>query len=284
MAVAVSAGTESGGSGSAGGLWTDNKIATQVEAFIDGARTALGVLDSSIAVSLTKGGDAHLDRGLGDRRRHRRCPRPTRSRRISRARRPVAIAIGLSLAHNTVADTVAAYLANAVVATTDPNLANGAKGNISITATDSGTISVSSIAVAVSVAAGLGDTSVGVAGGGSESTNVILTTTNAYLDGATVGTSAHPVGTVTINATSSGQSVASATVAAVAASILRLRRHRGRRGRIGMSGRAQLPHLALIPTAPRRRPTCTRPRPAIRRRCLLNGRQVVQIASGARAA
>ena len=213
LAVAVSAGTESGGSAAAGGLWTDNKIATQVEAYIDGSRSD-GTLDSAITVSTT-GADITIGASAtGDITADARAGAVAANLSGETA---VAIAIGLSLAHNTVADTVAAYLANAVVATTDPSLANGAKGNISITATDSGTISVSSIAVAVSVAAGLGDVSVGVAGGGSESTNVILTTTNAYLDGATVGTSTHPVGAVTITATSTA--AITATVAAVAASI-----------------------------------------------------------------
>ncbi|MEA2197211.1 MAG: mucin9, partial [Solirubrobacteraceae bacterium] len=149
MAVAVSAGTGSGLGAAAGGLWTDNKIATQVEAYIDGSRSD-GTLDTTPISVSTTGGDITVSASAtGDITADARAGAVAANLSGETA---VAIAIGLSLAHNTVADTVAAYVANVVVATTDPSLTAGPTGNVTITATDSGTIAVSSIAVAVSVA------------------------------------------------------------------------------------------------------------------------------------
>ncbi|HZE04430.1 MAG TPA: hypothetical protein VE127_04350, partial [Solirubrobacteraceae bacterium] len=213
-AVAVSAGTGNGGAVSAGGLWTDNKIATDVQAFIDGSHSD-GTLDTTLPAISTTGAPITIEASAtGDITADAEAGAVAAN--LS-GETGVAIAIGLSLAHNTVADAVAADLANVTVATTDPHLTNGSTGDISVTATDSGTISVTSVAVAVSVSGGLGDASVGVAGGGSESTNIILTTTNAYLGGASLGTSDHPVGAVTVTATSTA--TITATVLAVAASI-----------------------------------------------------------------
>ena len=74
-----------------------------------------------------------------------------------------------------------------------------------------------SIAVAVSVAVSGGTPAFALAGGGSESTNVILSTTSAYLQGGSLGTTTNKVGSVTITATSGGK--VEALVLAVAAAV-----------------------------------------------------------------
>src|SRR5439155_20526831 len=105
----------------------------------------------------------------------------------------VSLSIGLSLAHNTIANEISAYIKDAASVTT--------AGNILVKATDASAISASSVAAAVS--AGIsGSTGLALSGGASESTNVILTRTNAYIQGSALGTSATKVGAVELDATS----------------------------------------------------------------------------------
>ncbi|MBT7080527.1 MAG: hypothetical protein HN929_03510, partial [Chloroflexi bacterium] len=85
----------------------------------------------------------------------------------------VSVAIGVSLAHNTISSSVQSYIRNADDVT--------ASGNVIIKATGSDTINAVSAAASVA-AAFAGKTAVGVSGAGAEATNVILTKTNAYIE------------------------------------------------------------------------------------------------------
>ncbi|HVA45389.1 MAG TPA: hypothetical protein VNH11_03295 [Pirellulales bacterium] len=115
-----------------------------------------------------------------------------------------ALSIGVSLAHNDIRNHVAAFMLDAN--------ANGAA--VTLSATENATISAT--AAAASLAAGLAGTkTLAVSGAGAEATNVILTTTNAYLQGSSVATT----GDVTI--ASANASTISATIvgASLAAAI-----------------------------------------------------------------
>ena len=147
--------------------------------------------------------------------------------------------IGLSLAHNSIDTAVTAFIKNA--GTIDVG------GNVVIRATNDAQIKVQSIAVAVSVAVSGGTPAFALAGGGSESTNVILSTTSAYLQGGSLGTTANKVGSVTITATSGGK--VEALVLAVAAAVSSAAR---RRSASPSASRSRATSSAGIPTAPPR--------------------------------
>ena len=196
-AVAVAASAAGGLAASVGGLWTDNTIATSVEASVTGASsvtTAGGAITVAAAASSVILADATAGA-------------VSASLAASSA---TSIAVGLSLAHNTVDNNVYAGFGNVALVTTGGT-------PLSVTATDTMRIDVTSLAVAVSVAIGGGGTGIAVAGGGSESTNVILGSTIADISGGALGTAANPVGAVTVSASSTA--AITATVVGVAGSI-----------------------------------------------------------------
>ncbi len=120
-----------------------------------------------------------------------------------------SLSIGVALAHNRIDDRVEAFLDNLPAV-----LTNG--GNISISAEDESTIRATAVAVAVS--GSMGSTNgVALSGGGAEATNIILTTTNAYISDCTVGSSGQQVGEVDLDAKSTAD--IDATIVAVAASV-----------------------------------------------------------------
>ncbi|MEY2518222.1 MAG: large repetitive protein, partial [bacterium] len=122
----------------------------------------------------------------------------------------VAVSIALALAHNTIDGSVLASIEDVGTVHTT--------GAVVITASNSSDITVTSLAVAVAVAISGGSSpAVAASGGGSESTNVILSRTSAYVEGGALGTQAAPVGSVTITATSTGN--VKAVVLAIAASV-----------------------------------------------------------------
>ena len=194
--VAVAATTGSGGGGAAGGLWTDNKVATDVAAFVadaplldsGGGDLTISASDASsvvanaaamaIAASLTGGSTG-------------------------------AVSIGVSLAYNTIENSVSAYLRDVASVTTGG-------GDVTISASDDTTIRALSVAVAISVAMS-GDTGVSISGGGAAAANIIATTTRAFAERAPLGSAAAPVGAVTVVATSSAE--LEAFVGAVAAAV-----------------------------------------------------------------
>src|SRR5439155_13737980 len=90
----------------------------------------------------------------------------------------VAVSIGLALAHNRIDKDVTASIVNIPVLHTGGH-------DVIVHASDAATIKVVSVAAAVSLA--IGGTAVGVAGGASESTNIILGRTNAFIENSAVG-------------------------------------------------------------------------------------------------
>lgn len=194
MSVAISASTSDAHAVSVGGLWTDNRIATLIEA--SATRTAIAAGTGAFTVTATDSSHitadamaaavaASLSGGKGG-----------------------AGSVGVSLAHNTVDNDVVAFVREAGTVTA---------GNVTITATSDAAIIVRSVAAALSVAIAGGTPAVAFAGGGAESTNVVLSSTSAYVVGGSLGSPTAKVGAVTITATSGG--VVEATVVAVAASV-----------------------------------------------------------------
>ena len=120
----------------------------------------------------------------------------------------VAISIGIALAHNRINKQTTASVVDIPSVSTP--------GAVIVGAHDTASIEVTSVAAALAVALGIG-TSVGVAGGASESTNVILSRTSASIEGSNVGTTAAKVASVDVGADSSSR--IKAIVGAVAASV-----------------------------------------------------------------
>ena len=180
-AVGIALSGENATSVAGGGLWTDNKIATQVYAYI---QSATSVTTTSGGLTVTASDTSHITANAA-------------AGAVSASlagEDAIAAAIGLSLAHNTIENDVQAYLKS--VASVDTH-----GGAVMVTATDDETVSVTSLAVAVSVAVG-GENGYALSGGGSESTNVVNSNAHAYVESSTVGTTATPVGDVTIHASS----------------------------------------------------------------------------------
>ena len=155
-AVAIAASSDSAYAVSVGGLWTDNKIGVEIEASADPAVSA-GDGDLTVSASDTShitadaqaaAVAASLSGGKGG-----------------------SGSIGLSLAHNSIDKSVTAFVKNA--GTIDVG------GDVVIRATNDAQIKVQSIAVALSAAVSGGTPAFALAGGGSESTNVILSSTSA---------------------------------------------------------------------------------------------------------
>ncbi|MDA8435110.1 MAG: hypothetical protein M0Z98_03915, partial [Actinomycetales bacterium] len=194
--VAVAVG-KTGVSLSAGGLWTDNKVAMDIEA---GLGSSTGISTTSGAISVSAGDTSSI---VAD------AQAAAVSASLAAGDTAVALSIGLSLAHNTIDNDVAASIKDASSVTTGD-------GDVTVTVTQGATIKAKSIAVAVSAAMSLG-TGVSLAGGASESTNIILSKATASIEDSTVGLAANTVGDVSVTATST--STIEATVAAVAAAV-----------------------------------------------------------------
>src|SRR5262249_24618544 len=113
------------------------------------------------------------------------------------------------LAHNTIEKGTTASIVNVASVLTDG-------GDVVVKAEDTGTIEVVSVAASLAVAVA-NNTAVGVAGGASESTNIIQSLTNAYVQNSNLGTSANKVGKVDIDASST--STIHATVGAISVGV-----------------------------------------------------------------
>lgn len=124
----------------------------------------------------------------------------------------LGVAIGASLAHNEIRNTVTASIVDADRNNSDPTLAGvTARTRLDVSATEVGTVSAS--AVAASVAAAFSTAaSAGLSGAGADATNVILTKTNASIEGsrvaATTGVSVVASNSADIDATIVGVAVA----------------------------------------------------------------------------
>jgi hypothetical protein len=103
----------------------------------------------------------------------------------------VAIAVGLALAHNTVDSEVTASVTDSVV---------GGAGDVVVNASDDG--SITAVAVAVAVSGAFGQNGIAISGGGAESTNVVLSRTNAFIADSQIGSVGDLAGNVEIAASS----------------------------------------------------------------------------------
>ncbi len=180
---------------SGAGVYTSNEIAMDVMAFITAGSVTLSGGD--LTLSSTNASEIKAEAGAAS---------------VALAfgsTNSFSLSIGVALAHNRIDDRVEAFLDNLSSVLTD-------EGNISISAEDESTIRATAVAVAVSASMG-GSNGVALSGGGAEATNIILTTTNAYISDSTVGTSGQQVGDVDLDAKSTAD--IDATIVAVAASV-----------------------------------------------------------------
>ncbi|MFZ0530399.1 MAG: hypothetical protein WAL91_07680, partial [Propionicimonas sp.] len=193
--VAIAASTTDAVAVSIGGLWTDNRIATAIEASAE--RTSIDAGAGAVLVTASDSSKVTAD-----------AMAAAVTASLSGGKSGAG-SVGVALAHNTVDNTITAFIANAATMR--------AGGKVTVTASNDSEIRVKSIAVAVSAAVSTGAAAIALAGGGAESTNVVLSTAKAYLQGGSLGTSGAQVGDVTISATSTG--LVEALVLGVAAAI-----------------------------------------------------------------
>ncbi len=192
------AGSQTSRSVSAAGVYTENKIATHVTAAVANTTTiTIGSAGLNVAASNT----AHITSFDG----------AASVAADFSAESGESVSIGISIARNTIQDTVAASVENA-------GQIIGPGAPVSITATENSNIQATSLAAALAITAG-GENGLGVAGGASLADNLIGTNTTATLSGATVGASGagNAVGAVTV--TAADTSLIDADVAAVAGTI-----------------------------------------------------------------
>ena len=164
--VAIAGGGLVGAAASGAGVWAQNEIGVDVKSYIDGdlagsAQIPEGIKAGNIALNASDdstinaiGGAASVAVGLG----------------IGGA--GVALSIGVALGKNVIASEVMASISNADVTSLD---------DIIVKADEDATIN--SFVGAASLAVGAGQfAGVGVSGAGAESTNIILTKTNAFVE------------------------------------------------------------------------------------------------------
>jgi hypothetical protein len=160
--AAVGVGGAAGIGASGSGVWGENRIDVDVKSFIDGKTgrddiqvDALTITAEDSSLINAFAGAASLAGSFG-------------------GAAGISVAIGVSLAKNTISNEVDAYIANADALTADTT------GGITIRATENATIDA--ISAAASLAAGFGGAAgIAVSGAGAVATNVILTDTHAYI-------------------------------------------------------------------------------------------------------
>ena len=191
--VAVSGGLKNSFSLGGSGVYADNQVALDVEAYLSNIATPVSAASVAISASDTSiisayAGSASLAASVG--------------------KSGATISIGLSLATNQIDNVVQAYIANATGVTTTT-------GGISLTATESATIDAVSAAASLAIAGGLGGSGVAVSGAGAEATNTILGTDNAYVSASNLKSA----GSITLDAEDASQINATIIAAAVSLGI-----------------------------------------------------------------
>ena len=182
---AIAVGASGGGSGYAGagtGAASYNEIENTIDSFIKGVGSitstagdlTLTATDSAAIIAYAIGGSIAVG--------------------ASGTSTGGAISIGVSIAHNTISNKALAYIDNSSLAASDNTIVLGAE-NVSLLATSLDTIDALSVAASIAVGASA-KTGVALSGGGSESTNIILTKTNAYI----LNTDLKPTGNVILEA------------------------------------------------------------------------------------
>jgi hypothetical protein len=166
--AAIAGGGTVGVGVSGAGASTENKVRSQVRASIDGDG-ATGISASGIALKADDSSTITADVGAA-------------SLAVSfSGTAAVSVTIGVALARNDIANDVQAYIRNADTGVT----ATG--GDISVKATETASITATSVAASV----GVGVSLVGVAfsGAGAEGTNLINNDVAAYIENSLVSTS-----------------------------------------------------------------------------------------------
>jgi hypothetical protein len=195
VSAAIAAGKNAVGLSGAG-VYTENRIRQAILAKIDGDGTGVGsgIEASSINVEATDISVISATAGAA-----------AVSAAIGTNTVGVAASIGLSLAHNRIDNQIEASISRV-------DALRLAQGDIIVAANNDA--AVDAISFAASIAAGVsGQAGVAVSGGGAESTNVILTKTNASIANSEIGSSANRVGNVSVRSRSN--SVIDAVIGAV---------------------------------------------------------------------
>lgn len=191
--AAISGGGTAGVAASGSGVSTENKVATVVKAFVDGDG-ATGIQATQATLTAKDSSTIKADAGAA-------------SLSIAGSgTASVAGSIGVSLARNLVTSEVLAYVKNA-----DSTLRT-TTGNVDISATND-KASITAVSAAASLAAGVSGTAgVGVSGAGAESTNLIGTKTNAFIEDSVINSK----GAVSLNAKNNAEIKATVIAASVA--------------------------------------------------------------------
>ena len=171
------------------GVFTQNQIRTEIRASIDGAGPG-GVRPTSISLEATDSSEISASAGAA-------------AVAASFATNALAVSIGVALAHNRIENTIEASITNVPLDLT---------GAVTLEARESASISATSVAASLAVGAGFGGGGVAASGAGAESTNVLLTNTNAFVRGGSVKTP----GDLTVRASLAGSITATVVAASLA--------------------------------------------------------------------
>ncbi len=214
--AAIALGGTAGIAVAGSGVFAENKIGVDLAAYIEGDRGGVGdsgpagIAADSITLTADDTSTIHTFAGAAS---------------IAVAfggTVGLSVAVGVSLARNTITSDVDAYIldadglaANALLPATlaDHGVDATGPGGITLRATENA--SISAVAAAASVAVGIGPSAAGIAvsGAGADANNVILTDTHAYIEGSSV----HSAGKVDIDAANTAS--IDATIISVALSL-----------------------------------------------------------------
>ena len=193
FSVAVGVGGSNAFSLAGSGVFTENRIGTQVHASI--RNVSGGITAASVSLQAEDMSDIEADAGAAA---------------VSAAiggSNAISISIGLSLAHNWIDNDIEASVIDVADVVAGP-------GGILIDADTSATIRT--VAVAASLGVGIGSTAgIAVSGAGAESTNVILTRTNAFARNSVLSSA----GALALDAEMSGSIEATVVAASVSVAI-----------------------------------------------------------------
>ncbi|CAM9441455.1 unnamed protein product, partial [Phaeothamnion confervicola] len=185
--VAAAGGTV-GVAASGAGSSTENKIATLIKAYID-ADGATGILADNVSLKADDTSTITATAGSA-------------SMAAAFGTVGVAVSVGLGLANNEISNVVEAYIKNADGSsslTTDAGVTTRSGGDIKIEAIERATVTAT--AVAASAAVGGGIVGLSFSGAGADAKNVILTKTNAYVEGSDLSSGRHTILLATDTAT-----------------------------------------------------------------------------------
>jgi hypothetical protein len=202
--VAVGVGGSNGFALAGSGVFTENKIATDIKASISNDAAA-GIHASGVTLGASDSSDIDAFAGAAS------------VAVAAGGSNAVAVSIGVALAQNRIDNDVEASIINV------DDLVAGS-GGIGLHATSAATIDA--VAAAASLAVGLGSTAgIAVSGAGAESTNIILTKANAFVQdsqltsGGGVSLSADMAGSINAKVIAASVAVAAGSTAGIGASI-----------------------------------------------------------------